>query len=294
VNSLNVDIDITKAQNIDCLSTIAFITSFLYFCRFHARCSYMATRPDRLRNEVSAETSARSQRGSNSIDNAINTDHLNPPQPPSRLGPGEPHLDFLRAMELEHAFALEFETSNYGVRTTPRREWAVIARGERAGADMRHGRRVPDVEALLVGEDARRAGLGRSEVIAVVLYTGPMVAAPALAPSHRARHNAPGAAGGEFSRSAPPAPPNPPRLFPYSNSVVAVGFARDPIGSGRSPPATGHRRRWLAPAAPGDSRPPSAGCKSGVNQVYRARISANASGRRCSMPAAGRGAHGPV
>ena len=89
----------------------------------------------------------------------------------------------MAAMEAEHAskFGCDrpFTTTNYGITTCPAREWAVVtvhgAATTAAVADMRHGRRVPDVAALLQGATARAAGLAEYEVVSVVLYTGPMV-----------------------------------------------------------------------------------------------------------------------
>jgi hypothetical protein len=43
------------------------------------------------------------------------------------------------------------------------------------GGRGRHGRRIPDVDELLRLPAAVKAGLRREEVIAVVLYSGPMV-----------------------------------------------------------------------------------------------------------------------
>jgi hypothetical protein len=42
-------------------------------------------------------------------------------------------------------------------------------------ADMRHGRRIPEIETLMKLEASQLANLSKWEVIAVVLYTGPMV-----------------------------------------------------------------------------------------------------------------------
>ncbi len=43
---------------------------------------------------------------------------------------------------------------------------------------MRFGRRIPDIDELMDLDVAQRAKLSRPEVIAVVLYTGPMVIIP--------------------------------------------------------------------------------------------------------------------
>ena len=92
---------------------------------------------------------------------------------------GFPHLRFLQAMEAEHTSMtgceMQFTTRNYGITTTPKAEWAVVVKGEKPCAQhMLHGRVVPSVDDRLQCAQARRAGLRREEVIAVVLYTGPM------------------------------------------------------------------------------------------------------------------------
>ena len=92
---------------------------------------------------------------------------------------GFPHLEFEKTMEAEHCSMagcdLRFTTRNYGITTTARAEWGVIVRGEAPAAEhMLHGRVIPSVEEKLQSEEARKAGLRREEVIAVMLYTGPM------------------------------------------------------------------------------------------------------------------------
>jgi hypothetical protein len=82
-------------------------------------------------------------------------------------------------MEAEHCLreghSMSFTTSNYGVTTTPRAEWRFVVEGVSDGIDMRHSRRLPDIADLCRSELADSAKLTRAEVIAVVLYTGPMV-----------------------------------------------------------------------------------------------------------------------
>ena len=72
----------------------------------------------------------------------------------------------------------EFKTPNYQVTTTPRKEWLYIVgddKGKRVSCpDMGHGRRIVSIEELLERPLAKRAKLTRAEMIAVVLYTGPM------------------------------------------------------------------------------------------------------------------------
>ena len=72
----------------------------------------------------------------------------------------------------------EFKTPNYQVTTTPRKEWLYIVgddKGKRVSCpDMGHERRIVSIEELLERPLAKRAKLTRAEMIAVVLYTGPM------------------------------------------------------------------------------------------------------------------------
>ena len=92
---------------------------------------------------------------------------------------GFPHLEFEKTMEAEHCSMagcdMRFTTRNYGITTTARAEWGVVVRGEAPAAEhMLHGRVIASVEEKLQSSEARKAGLRREEVIAVMLYTGPM------------------------------------------------------------------------------------------------------------------------
>jgi 5-hydroxyisourate hydrolase-like protein (transthyretin family) len=95
---------------------------------------------------------------------------------------GSPSLDFERAMRSEHCslggHSFEFTTRNYQVTTKPHLEWLYVVgddRGQRRPCpDMGHGRRLVPVEQLMERPLAKRAKLTRAEMIAVVLYTGPM------------------------------------------------------------------------------------------------------------------------
>jgi hypothetical protein len=105
----------------------------------------------------------------------------------TRARPGAPHVDFLKAMRAEHCTkagsAAPFTTLNYRVTTTPEREWAyVVDRDPCPREDMDHGRRIPDIDELRKLHVARDARLSRFEIIAVVLYTGPMVRTRAATP----------------------------------------------------------------------------------------------------------------
>ena len=71
----------------------------------------------------------------------------------------------------------EFETLNYAIKSTPYREWCLVVNKNKVlpEPDMRFGRRIPDIDELMTLDVAKRAKLSKPEVIAVVLYTGPMV-----------------------------------------------------------------------------------------------------------------------
>ena len=67
---------------------------------------------------------------------------------------------------------------NYKITSTPFHEWMYIV-GDETGKrlpcpDMDHGRRILLIEELLQKSLVKRADLSRAEMIAVVLYTGPM------------------------------------------------------------------------------------------------------------------------
>jgi hypothetical protein len=98
---------------------------------------------------------------------------------------GFPHLEFEKTMEAEHCSMagcdMRFTTRNYGITTTAKAEWGVVVRGQTPPPEhLLHGRiMVPIDEKLrLINEQFAKKGLEvrlrREEVIAVVLYTGPM------------------------------------------------------------------------------------------------------------------------
>jgi hypothetical protein len=96
------------------------------------------------------------------------------------LPKGMPHIQFSVAMEAEHCSkvgsTLEFTTGNYNITTTPAQEWAVVVnRVDPPQTVMGHSRRIPDIQTLMNSEVSLNANLTREEVIAVVMYTGPMV-----------------------------------------------------------------------------------------------------------------------
>jgi len=102
---------------------------------------------------------------------------------PSRIG--FPHLEFEKTMEAEHTRMagcdMRFTTRNYGITTTANAEWGVAVRGQTPPPEhMLHGRVMVSVEDKLrwINEEFAKKGLDvrlrREEVIAVILYTGPM------------------------------------------------------------------------------------------------------------------------
>jgi ankyrin repeat protein len=97
---------------------------------------------------------------------------------------GMPHLDFKREMMREHCERagcdMEFTTSNYQITTTPKMEWLYVA-GDESGQRvtcpaefMHHGRTILALDELRQLDLAVRAKLNDEEILALVLYTGPM------------------------------------------------------------------------------------------------------------------------
>ncbi len=60
-------------------------------------------------------------------------------------------------------------------RTWPEREWDITVGAKHEFADFSRSRRLQKIEDLMEQEVVKQAKLTRCEVIAVVLYTGPMV-----------------------------------------------------------------------------------------------------------------------
>jgi ankyrin repeat protein len=90
---------------------------------------------------------------------------------------GMPHLDFKNAMRQEHCERagcdVQFTTGNYKITTTPRQEWQYIV-GNVPCPDMGHKRCLVPISELLQLDSCKTANLCEEEVIAIVLYTGPM------------------------------------------------------------------------------------------------------------------------
>jgi hypothetical protein len=95
---------------------------------------------------------------------------------------GMPHLKFMDAMRQEHCEKVgcdtSFTTGNYKITTTPKQEWLYIA-GDESGQqvacpDMGHGRRIVLISELMKLKLSVDAKLTEVEMLAIVLYTGPM------------------------------------------------------------------------------------------------------------------------
>jgi hypothetical protein len=84
-------------------------------------------------------------------------------------------------MKAEHcsddAGNYEFETTNHTkIKTNPKKEWGIVVdKIPCSNREMKYSRRIPDIDELVKSPLAKRSYLTRHEVIAVVLYTGPMV-----------------------------------------------------------------------------------------------------------------------
>jgi hypothetical protein len=82
-------------------------------------------------------------------------------------------------MEAEHCSlgGVEQPFTNKNTTTWPAKEWAITVRGDHSQAHVGSSgsRELRKIEDLMKEDVVSRAGLTRPEVIAVVLYTGPMV-----------------------------------------------------------------------------------------------------------------------
>jgi hypothetical protein len=84
-------------------------------------------------------------------------------------------------MEAEHCTQQgcteRFRTSNYTeIESNPKKEWGIIMKGAACTEkDMRFNRRIPVVSDLCELPLTKKADLKKCEVIAIVMYTGPMV-----------------------------------------------------------------------------------------------------------------------
>eukprot|EP00961_Rhodomonas_salina_P271958 3674882-Rhodomonas_salina.1 len=106
---------------------------------------------------------------------------------------GVPHPNILAAIEVEHTGPAVpgrddsydvFTTDNYHITSTPAAEFALVADKDEAksrGKISTRGRRVFLYLDALEMEECVQAGLTAPEVLALILYTGPMVSPQALA-----------------------------------------------------------------------------------------------------------------
>ena len=87
-----------------------------------------------------------------------------------------PNPNWEPAMKAEHENNTDlFTTPNYNIETCPKDEWLAIVEGKSPPiASMGYGRMIRHLDEYLTSDVTREAGLTRPEVIAVVLYTGPM------------------------------------------------------------------------------------------------------------------------
>jgi ankyrin repeat protein len=90
---------------------------------------------------------------------------------------GSPNLEFKKAMCCEHTTLkgseFPFTSGNYKITTQPKKEWAYVVDGIKC-PDMDHGREIKPIHELMKMPLSERAELEEAEVIAIVLYTGPM------------------------------------------------------------------------------------------------------------------------
>jgi hypothetical protein len=97
----------------------------------------------------------------------------------SVLFAGTPNLNFFEAMRAEHCSRFgwdqDFTTSNYNVTTTPEKEWRIVVNQEEFLADKLNGRRLVNIEEVMRSDAVQSTKVSKEEIVAVVLYTGPMV-----------------------------------------------------------------------------------------------------------------------
>jgi ankyrin repeat protein len=89
---------------------------------------------------------------------------------------GWPNLDFLKGMTDEHIRGASFYEKYTGKEIFPKKEFEYVKVGKDFGYDPKAGnmRIIPNVDELWNGQTAKAAKLSREEVVATVLYTGPM------------------------------------------------------------------------------------------------------------------------
>jgi hypothetical protein len=93
---------------------------------------------------------------------------------------GHPDIQFLKAMHAEHCTMPGCErpfTSSHNKITTPKIEWALVNDNKSREPKFKT-RRIPDIDQLEQLDSSVQARLKKFEIIAVVMYTGPMVLFP--------------------------------------------------------------------------------------------------------------------
>jgi hypothetical protein len=90
---------------------------------------------------------------------------------------GFPNVKFFEAMEKEHkSNKKEFTAPNYGIVTCPAKEWEVVIQCDKSEEKVYggHQRRIQDYRVLCETARSKTAKLIEEEVVAIILYTGPM------------------------------------------------------------------------------------------------------------------------
>ncbi len=95
---------------------------------------------------------------------------------------GAPDLKFIEAMKAEHCTKQGWETkfisSNYSIETYPKKEWEIVVDFRidlMSKEDLRQDRTIKRIAELEELDLVKATHLQKPEIIAVVLYTGPMV-----------------------------------------------------------------------------------------------------------------------
>ncbi len=88
--------------------------------------------------------------------------------------------NFEDAMESEHCTQpgcnQSFRTLNTRIQSCPKREWEIVVKGAScSGQNMRFNRKIPLIDNLSELPLAKKALLQKAEIVAVVMYTGPVV-----------------------------------------------------------------------------------------------------------------------
>jgi hypothetical protein len=80
-------------------------------------------------------------------------------------------------MEKEHKSKTKFLAPNYKIETCPSDEWRIVINADKSYEKKYEGhqRKIHDYKELLNLQRSRDAKLTDVEIIAIILYTGPMV-----------------------------------------------------------------------------------------------------------------------